>query len=89
MTAPDSIKQLVDRFEEQKDSYQSTCYNETETCREMIDPFFRSLGWDVDNSQHYAEAYKDVIHEDAIKIIDNYEFLCNWLYPLFPYDNLY
>lgn len=68
MPAPDSIKQLVDRFEEQKASYQSARYNETETRRELIDPLFRSLGWDVDNSQHYAEAYKDVIHEDAIKI---------------------
>ena len=26
------------------------------------------LGWDIDNEQGYAEAYKDVIHEDAIKI---------------------
>ncbi len=68
MPAPDSIKQLVDRFEAQRSSYQSARYNETETRRELIDPFFRALGWDVDNSQHYAEAYKDVVHEDAIKI---------------------
>ncbi|MCD6136078.1 hypothetical protein J7J63_05125, partial [Candidatus Bipolaricaulota bacterium] len=26
------------------------------------------LGWDIDNEQGYAEAYKDVVHEDAIKI---------------------
>lgn len=68
MPAPDAVKQLVQRFEEQHASYQSTRYNETETRRELIDPLFRALGWDVDNSQHYAEAYKDVIHEDAIKI---------------------
>ena len=30
--------------------------------------FFTQLGWDVENRQGYAEAYKDVIHEDAIKI---------------------
>lgn len=29
---------------------------------------FTSLGWDVNNTQGYAEAYKDVIHEDAIKV---------------------
>ena len=26
------------------------------------------MGWDVSNTQGYAEAYKDVIHEDTIKI---------------------
>ena len=29
---------------------------------------FKALGWDVDNEQGYAEAYKDVVHEDAIQI---------------------
>ena len=29
---------------------------------------FECLGWDMDNEQGYAEAYKDVIHEAAIKI---------------------
>jgi hypothetical protein len=27
-----------------------------------------ALGWDIDHRAGYAEAYKDVIHEDAIKI---------------------
>ena len=34
----------------------------------FIDPFFTPLGWDVDNKQGYAEQYKDVVHEDAIKV---------------------
>jgi hypothetical protein len=29
---------------------------------------FGALGWDMENISGYAEAYKDVIHEDAIKI---------------------
>lgn len=29
---------------------------------------WKALGWDIDNEHGYAEAYKDVIHEDAIKI---------------------
>jgi hypothetical protein len=33
-----------------------------------VDPFFEALGWDVNNRQGYAEAYKDVIHEDAIRV---------------------
>src|SRR5437868_15149872 len=31
-------------------------------------PFFEQLGWDMENKGGYAPAYKDVIHEDAIKI---------------------
>ncbi|MGH7808411.1 MAG: Eco57I restriction-modification methylase domain-containing protein, partial [Thermodesulfobacteriota bacterium] len=34
---------------------------------EFVDPFFEALGWDMNNKQGYAEAYKDIIHEDAIK----------------------
>jgi len=35
---------------------------------EFINPFLTCLGWDIDNKQGFAEAYKDVINEDAIKI---------------------
>ena len=43
-------------------------YNETLVRREFIDPMFAALGWDIDNRAGYAEAYRDVIHEDAIKV---------------------
>jgi type I restriction-modification system DNA methylase subunit len=36
--------------------------------QEFLDPFFATLGWDMNNQQGYAEAYKDVIHEDSIKV---------------------
>lgn len=62
------IQQLVQRFSEQIDSYKSGLYNETLTRRDFIDPFFKALGWDIDNSQGYAEAYREVIHEDKVKI---------------------
>src|SRR4030065_19942 len=68
MTAPKEIVDLVERFERNLDAYRSGRYNETQLRREFIDPFFKALGWDVDNEQGYAEAYKDVIHEDAIRI---------------------
>lgn len=63
-----AIVELVQRFEQNIESYRSPAYNETQLRREFIDPFFEALGWDVTNKQGYAEAYKDVIHEDAIKI---------------------
>lgn len=62
------IKQLVERFGEQIDSYKSGEYNETLTRRDFIDPLFKALGWDVDNSLGYAEAYREVIHEDKVKV---------------------
>jgi type I restriction-modification system DNA methylase subunit len=62
------IQELVTRFGEQIDSYKQADYNETLTRRDFIDPFFKALGWDVDNSQGYAEAYREVIHEDRVKV---------------------
>lgn len=62
------ISELVVRFEEQIDSYKNANYNETLTRRDFIDPFFKALGWDIDNEQGYAEAYREVIHEDRVKI---------------------
>ncbi len=68
MTLPAQVYNLIERFERNRDAYRSGQYNETQLRREFIDPFFRALGWDVDNEQGYAEAYKDVVHEDALKI---------------------
>ena len=68
MTAPSIINELVDRFSLHSDAYHNGHYNEAQLRREFLDPFFEELGWDVFNKNGYAEAYKDVIHEDAIKI---------------------
>ncbi len=62
------ISDLVKRFEEQYASYKSGDYNETATRRDFIDPFFKALGWDIDNSQGAAEAYREVIHEDKVTV---------------------
>jgi len=68
MTVPKEISELVERFDRNREAYRSAQYNETRLRREFIDPFFKALGWDIDNEKGYAEAYKDVIHEDAIKV---------------------
>lgn len=62
------LQQLVDRFHEQLDAYKSGHYNETQVRRDFIDPLFKLLGWDIDNTAGDAEAYRDVIHEDSFKI---------------------
>ncbi len=68
MQAPDKIKQLVDTFHNNIDSYKSGQYNETQTRIAFIDPLFEQLGWDMNNADGHAEAYKDVVHEDKVKI---------------------
>ena len=67
MAAPKDIIDL-DRFDRNREAYESGKYNETQLRREFVDPFFKFLWWDIDNTAGKAEVYKDVIHEDAIKI---------------------
>jgi len=66
--AKTKIQTLVSRFEEQYDSYKNSDYNEMRTRRDFIDPFFKALGWDMDNGEGVAEAYREVIQEDSIKV---------------------
>ena len=68
MPAPDIIHQLVELFDQNRESYRSGKYNETQLRREFLDPFFEALGWDMNNRQGYAETYKDVIHEDSLEV---------------------
>jgi len=67
MNVPQRIVDLVETFDRNVEVYKKN-YNETQIRREFIDPFFTALGWDVANEKGYAPAYKDVIHEDAIKV---------------------
>lgn len=68
MVAPKIILDKVAQFERNKRDYLSPHYNEEQLRQEFINPFFGELGWDVGNKLEKAEAYKDVIHIDSIKI---------------------
>ena len=68
MPAPDSILQLVQRFEDNYESYHSGRFNEAQLRQEFLNPFFEALGWDVYNRQGYSEAYKEVIHEASVEV---------------------
>jgi type I restriction-modification system DNA methylase subunit len=68
MPVPQTVLTLIENFERNLDAYRDGKYNETQVRRDFIDPFFKALGWDMDNSLGYAEAYRDVIHEDTIKV---------------------
>tara|TARA_B110000114_G_C15088715_1_gene397440 strand:+ start:65 stop:3169 length:3105 start_codon:yes stop_codon:yes gene_type:complete len=62
------IKKLVDQFDNHVDDYKSTGYNEHQTRVHYINPFFKALGWDVDNEIGAAEAYQTVLHETTVKV---------------------
>src|SRR6266481_9945794 len=68
MSTPQSVLELIERFDRNRTAYRSEQYNEAQLRIEFLNPFFEALGWDVNNKQGYAEAYKDVINEYAIKI---------------------
>jgi N-6 DNA methylase/type I restriction and modification enzyme subunit R-like protein len=65
---PPRLLELIDRFEANKAAYKAPTYKEAQLRQEFLDPLLDLLGWDVDNKQGAAEPYKEVIHEDAIKI---------------------
>ncbi|MGH9428834.1 MAG: Eco57I restriction-modification methylase domain-containing protein, partial [Terriglobia bacterium] len=67
-TAPSRVLELVEQFHRNRDEYRKHGLNETQLRREYLDPFFEALGWDVANRQGHAPAYREVIHEDAVKI---------------------
>ncbi len=65
---PREILDLVDKFTEHAGTYRRGDYNEDQLRRDFLDPFFTALGWDVTNEQGYAEAYRDVISEDSLRV---------------------
>lgn len=72
MALPTVIVELVEHFARNADVYRSNL-NETEVRVQFIDPFFEALGWDIHNKQHYAESYKDVLHEYSLRSGPNTE----------------
>jgi predicted type IV restriction endonuclease len=67
-SVPDPVVRLVERFERNRDSYLAGGINETQLRQEFINPFFSCLGWDIENKQGYAPAYREVIFEDSLRV---------------------
>lgn len=54
MAVPQSVLDLVSRFESQRAAYLSGSYNETELHLGFLDPLFDALGWYVCNTKSRA-----------------------------------
>jgi len=63
------IKSLVSKFEKNHSDYTSnrSSYNESQTRSDFIDPFFESLGWDLNNKRSLPNYSREVILEDSIE----------------------
>jgi hypothetical protein len=68
MPAPKEVIELVERFERNLEEYKSSRYKESQLRSEFLNPFFEALGWDVNNKQGYAPAYREVIIEDSLSV---------------------
>jgi type I restriction-modification system DNA methylase subunit len=68
MGLPKEIAELIERFDRNLETYKGGQYNEAQLRQDFLNPFLGALGWDMTNKAGFAEAYRDVIHEDAIKI---------------------
>ncbi len=68
MPAPEIIHQLVRRFDDNRDAYRSTNYNEAQLRQEFLNPFFEALGWDVSNKKGFSIKYREVVHEDSLRV---------------------
>lgn len=62
------IEGLVERFREHRKDYHLPDYNEQKARQDFINPFFKVLGWDIDNEKGDSEAYREVIYEDKLKV---------------------
>lgn len=61
-----SIQNLIERFAEHRKEYHLPDYNEQKSRQDFINPFFKALGWDIDNEKGDSEAYREVIYEDKV-----------------------
>lgn len=62
------VTNLVERFTEHQKDYHLPEYNEQKARQDFINPFFKALGWDIDNEKGDSEAYREVIYEDKVVV---------------------
>ncbi len=62
-----TIKQLIEKFQSERDYYLTNKYNETLLRSDFLDPFFELLGWDIKNNAGKLTNEREVILEEALK----------------------
>jgi hypothetical protein len=68
LNEPTSIGTLVSFYDENEADYEAGGYKEARARNDLIDRLFQALGWDVNNDQRYAEAYREVVLEPSVEV---------------------
>jgi len=66
-----NIKELIDKYESDRDNCLKSGYNETQVRNDFIDPLLKCFGWDVDNTKGKTHFLRDVIQEEYIEVEDS------------------
>jgi predicted type IV restriction endonuclease len=66
MPAPQKIMELVQRFSDNYEHYQSSDYNEEDLRHDFLNPFFKALGWDMEDERGLGPR-RDVRYENRIR----------------------
>ncbi|MFB6187099.1 MAG: N-6 DNA methylase, partial [Halobacteriaceae archaeon] len=65
--AQSQIEELVEQYTDRRGEYRSEDYLESEVRSDFIDPFFKALGWDVDNEKNRPLSLREVKQEASLK----------------------
>ncbi len=63
MPPPPEVLQLIERFTAHPEAFLSVGYGESQARPEFIEPLFRALGWDTENSRKLEEPFREVLRE--------------------------
>lgn len=62
-----NIKDLVQKYQANREIYLKAEYNETQLRTDFLDPFFILLGWDITNKKAKSTNEREVLVEEALK----------------------
>jgi SAM-dependent methyltransferase len=62
-----NIEELIKKYNDNRDYYISTKYNEAQLRIDFLDPFFELLGWDIKNTQGKSTNEREVLLEEPLK----------------------
>ena len=62
-----NIKELVEKYHSNRETYLKADYNETQLRTDFLDPLFEMLGWDLKNSTGKPTNEREVLVEEGLK----------------------
>lgn len=70
MNNTEELSRLVEKYHNNLEQYKEN-YNETQLRSDFVNPFFKLLGWDVDNKSNLPENLREVKQEASVIVEEN------------------